>query len=211
MISSRAMPYRGRLAGPALVLGLVTAITINLAQAAAVARRAAEAPSSHLLEIARSGSFRTSLKSDGSPQTSADTMAERLVRQTSPGERLSGRCSRPRGGGGRDGVKAQCGAGSSIPSTAPWPFARDIPVWGTLVALQRVENRMCGGGAPSGSRVRMRPSGPGREVVPGATASASMFPPPRNSPGRRWRQVSSGSSGRVASNTLSGSLVDAVG
>ncbi len=116
----------------------MTATTIDLAKAAAVARRAAEAPSSHLLEIARSGSFRTSLKSDGSPQTSADTMAERLVRQTLLANDY------PAGAAVLGEEEGEMGEGSAWrwvvdPIDGTMAFARDIPVWGTLVALQRVE------------------------------------------------------------------------
>ncbi len=116
----------------------MTAHAINLREAASVARRAAEAPSARLFEIARTGSFRTSLKDDGSPQTSADTMAERLVRRTLQASDY------PSGAAVLGEEEGETGQGSPWrwvvdPIDGTTAFARDIPVWGTLVALQCVE------------------------------------------------------------------------
>ena len=116
----------------------MTVHSIDLAEAASVARLAAEAPSSRLLGIARTGSFRTSLKDDGSPQTSADTMAERLVRRTLQ------ESAYPSGAAVLGEEEGETGEGSPWrwvvdPIDGTTAFARDIPVWGTLVALQCVE------------------------------------------------------------------------
>ena len=124
----------------------MTVCSIDLEEAASVARLAAEAPSSRLLEIARTGSFRTSLKDDGSPQTSADTMAERLVRRTLQASAY------PSGAAVLGEEEGETGEGSPWrwvvdPIDGTTAFARDIPVWGTLVALQCVETGQVVAGA----------------------------------------------------------------
>ena len=116
----------------------MTAHSINLREAASVARRAAEAPSARLFESARTGSFRSSLKDDGSPQTSADTLAERLVRHTLQAHDY------PCGAAVLGEEEGETGGDATWrwivdPIDGTLAFTRDLPVWGTLVALQHVE------------------------------------------------------------------------
>ena len=113
--------------------------TISFERACTIARRAAEAPSTMLLKAARSGSFRTALKADGSPQTTADTMSERMIRSVlSEGGYPEDATVLGEEGGEDEGHSAWRWIVDPIDGTTA--FTRDIPVYGTLVALQNVES-----------------------------------------------------------------------
>src|SRR2546428_2086500 len=98
----------------------------------AFAHRLADAAADIGLSVFR-GDVRVTMKADRTPVTQADTEIERMVRErvaaVFPGDRVLGE-----EGGGDAAAPGRVWIVDPIDATAN--FARGIPIWGTLIALQ---------------------------------------------------------------------------
>lgn len=113
--------------------------TLDFERVGTIARNAVEAPSTLLLDTARRGSFTKGVKADGSTWTAVDTIAERMVRTVLHESAYPEDASVLGEEEGEDeGRSAWRWIVDPIDGTTA--FTRDIPVYGTLVALENVES-----------------------------------------------------------------------